>query len=510
MKFTDLPLDLVLIQACHRMGYTEPTPIQCQAIPLVLEGRDLFGLAQTGTGKTAAFALPILQQLMKHKERSVQPRVLVLTPTRELAIQIEENFKSYGKALPIRTRVIFGGVNQYHQVESMKKGVEILIATPGRLIDLYQQKLINLNHVETFVLDEADRMLDMGFVQDVRRIHALLINKKQTLLFSATMPQEIAKLSQFMLTNPARVEVTPVSTPVERIDQCVYFVDKNQKNNMLLKVLHDHTVTSALVFTRTKYEADKVTRFLNAGQIPALAIHGNKSQNARQMALSALKNRQIKALVATDVAARGIDVEELSHVINYNIPNISETYVHRIGRTARAQSDGTAISFCQSDERPFLKDIEKLIQRKIPIKETPEEILLMPAKKSEPKERTGPRTPSKKKESTKNFSNEKTERKDRSVKQSAIKAGQERKTDSVKPTQEKKGFFTKPGQEKKIDRSKPVQEGKTDSARLALEKKFGFKKPAHDKKTGYSKSAQDRRPSSTKPYKRTIKKQDSR
>ena len=362
MKFNELPIHPSILKNCQRMGYTTPTKIQQKAIPPVLEGRDLLGLAQTGTGKTAAFALPILDQLMKQPQKGKRAiKALVLTPTRELAIQIVDNFQLYGQGLPLKTVVIFGGVKQGAQVDQLKKGADILIATPGRLLDLVGQRLLDLSQMEIFVLDEADRMLDMGFIHDVKRVSALLVNKKQTLLFSATMPKEIAGLAASLLKNPVRVEATPVSTPIEKIEQRVYYVEKSEKNDLLLRVLKKEEVTSALVFTRTKHEADRVVRFLTKGHVQAMAIHGNKSQNARQKALAAFKNHEIQVLVATDIAARGINIEKLSHVINYNIPNISETYVHRIGRTARAGQEGIAISFCQNDERAYLKDIEKLI-----------------------------------------------------------------------------------------------------------------------------------------------------
>lgn len=373
MKFNELPIHPSILKNCQRMGYTTPTKIQQKAIPPVLEGRDLLGLAQTGTGKTAAFALPILDQLMKQPQKGKRAiKALVLTPTRELAIQIVDNFQLYGQGLPLKTVVIFGGVKQGAQVDQLKKGADILIATPGRLLDLVGQRLLDLSQVEIFVLDEADQMLDMGFIHDVKRVSALLVNKKQTLLFSATMPKEIAGLAASLLKNPIRVEATPVSTPIEKIEQRVYYVEKHEKNDLLLRVLKKEEVTSALVFTRTKHEADRVVRFLTKGHVQAMAIHGNKSQNARQKALAAFKNHEIQVLVATDIAARGIDIEKLSHVINYNIPNISETYVHRIGRTARAGQEGIAISFCQNDERAYLKDIEKLIRYTIPVVKDPE------------------------------------------------------------------------------------------------------------------------------------------
>ncbi len=369
MFFEDLKLTAPILRAIKNEGYLKPTPIQEQAIPLVLSGRDLIGCAQTGTGKTAAFAIPILQILGNDVRQDRGPRKirsLVLTPTRELAIQIGESFSAYGRYTGLRHTVIFGGVNQFSQVESLKAGIDILVATPGRLLDLAGQGLVSLHHVEAFVLDEADRMLDMGFIHDVRKVIALLPGKRQTLLFSATMPPEIVKLADSILTRPATVAVTPVSSTVDIIEQSVYFVEKKDKPVLLRHVLQDDAITSALVFTRTKYGADKIARFLTKNGIPAEAIHGNKTQNARQRALNNFKARKIRLLVATDIAARGLDIEELSHVINYEIPNIPETYVHRIGRTGRAGLGGVALSFCDAEERAYLKDIVKLISKPIP------------------------------------------------------------------------------------------------------------------------------------------------
>ncbi len=371
MSFNDLNLIEPILKALRTEGYDTPTPIQEQAIPIVLNGQDLLGCAQTGTGKTAAFAIPILQLL--HNKRPTDSRAptliksLILTPTRELAIQIHESFSAYGKHTGLRHAVIFGGVSQQTQVESLRRGVDILIATPGRLLDLMQQRFVNLQHLEIFVLDEADRMLDMGFVTDVRKILTKLPPKHQTLFFSATMPPEIQGLANNILTNPMKIEVTPVSSTVDKIEQAVYYVDKNNKPSLLNFVLRDKTIETALVFTRTKHGADKIVRYLNNFRISAEAIHGNKSQNARQRALFNFKNRRTRVLVATDIAARGIDIDDLTHVINYDLPNVPETYVHRIGRTGRAGANGTALSFCDLEEREFLRDIQRLIAKQVPV-----------------------------------------------------------------------------------------------------------------------------------------------
>ncbi len=370
MSFETLHLIEPVLKALRNEGYTHPTPIQEQSIPVVLQQRDLLGCAQTGTGKTAAFAIPILQLL--HANESVQHRAkpirtLVLTPTRELAIQIEESFKAYGKYLPLKSLVIFGGVPQKPQTDALRGGVDILIATPGRLLDLINQQFISLRDISIFVLDEADRMLDMGFVHDVKKIIGRLPQKKQTLFFSATMPPEIRKLASTILVNPARVEVTPVSSTADTINQSVYYVEKNDKKSLLIHLLRDKTINTALVFTRTKHGADKVARELVKNGIRAEAIHGNKSQTARQRALQNFKTRQTRVLVATDIAARGIDVDELGHVINFELPEVPETYVHRIGRTGRAGASGIALSFCDSDEKELLRDIHKLIAKSIPV-----------------------------------------------------------------------------------------------------------------------------------------------
>lgn len=369
MAFDQLNLIDPILRALNAEGYTTPTPIQQKAIPVVLEGRDLLGCAQTGTGKTAAFSLPIIQHLYNKPSRYKSIRTLILTPTRELAIQINDSIKAYGRFLPLKHTVIFGGVNQFHQVTTLQKGVEILVATPGRLLDLMNQGYVDLKYLEIFVLDEADRMLDMGFINDVRKVIAKLPVKRQTLFFSATMPPEIQKLSNDLLTNPVQVEVTPPSSTVDKIEQSLYYTNKGDKPALLLKLLNDMKITSALVFTRTKHGADKVVKFLHNHHVKSAAIHGNKSQNARQSALNDFKNGNIKVLVATDIAARGIDIDELSHVFNFDLPNIPETYVHRIGRTGRAGREGIAIAFCSAEERGELKDIEKLINKRIPVVE---------------------------------------------------------------------------------------------------------------------------------------------
>ncbi|MEO6255036.1 MAG: DEAD/DEAH box helicase [Ferruginibacter sp.] len=370
MPFKKLDLIDPILKALSTEGYTTPTPIQAQSIPLILEERDLLGCAQTGTGKTAAFAIPILQLLYKNKTEERGPhkiKVLILTPTRELAIQIDESFAAYGKHTGLSHTVIFGGVSQLHQTNILRRGVDILVATPGRLLDLIGQGFIDLKFLKIFVLDEADRMLDMGFIHDVKRIITKLPAKRQTLFFSATMPPEIQKLANVLLTNPAKVEVTPASSTVDAIEQSLYHVDKPNKPNLLLYLLKDKAIVTALVFTRTKHGADKVVKFLHRNEITAAAIHGNKSQNARQNALSNFKSGHLRVLVATDIAARGIDIDDLTHVINFELPNVPETYVHRIGRTGRAGNTGIAISFCDAEERGELKDIQKLISINIPL-----------------------------------------------------------------------------------------------------------------------------------------------
>lgn len=372
MLFSELNLIAPILKALETEGYTQPTPIQEQSIPSILKNRDLLGCAQTGTGKTAAFAIPMLQLLHQPHANVKGPKpikALILTPTRELAIQIEESFKAYGRNLPLKHLVIFGGVGQKAQTDALHRGVDILVATPGRLLDLMNQGFINLRDIEIFVLDEADRMLDMGFIHDVKKVIAKLPAKRQTLFFSATMPTEITKLADTILTNPVKVEVTPVSSTAEKIQQEIYFVDKQDKRSLLAHLLKDKTIETVLVFTRTKHGADKVVKDLTRINVSAEAIHGNKSQNARQRALTNFKARTTRVLVATDIAARGIDVDELAHVINYELPNIPETYVHRIGRTGRAGLSGVAYSFCDGEEKEFLDDIEKLIGLKIPVNE---------------------------------------------------------------------------------------------------------------------------------------------
>ena len=377
MRFEDLHLIEPLVRAVHGEGYERPTPIQQQAIPHVLAGRDLLGCAQTGTGKTAAFALPILQRLVAAPAAAphshARPiRVLVLSPTRELAAQIGESFGAYGRHLGLHHAVVFGGVGQDAQTKALRRGVDILVATPGRLLDLMQQGFVKYDRLEVFVLDEADRMLDMGFIHDVRKVIATLPQKRQTLLFSATMPRDIQELAQKILVKPVRVEVTPVATTAEKIDQSLYFVDKGNKRALLISLLRDPAITRALVFTRTKHGANRVVEQLERAGIPAVAIHGNKSQNARERALAGFKSGANRVLVATDIAARGIDVEEISHVVNYDLPEVPEQYVHRIGRTARAGASGIAVSFCDAEEREYLAGIERLIRTKIPVVESHE------------------------------------------------------------------------------------------------------------------------------------------
>jgi ATP-dependent RNA helicase RhlE len=367
MTFKELDLLEPILNALEIKGYSTPTPIQEQAIPIILSGSDIMGFAQTGTGKTAAFAIPILQNLYKTQKNEGRRKIrsLILTPTRELAIQIEENIKDYGSNLNLRHAVIFGGVNQTSQINRLKSGIDILVATPGRLLDLQQQGYIDLRSLEVFVLDEADRMLDMGFIHDVKKVLKRIPAKRQTLFFSATMPKEIKTLASTMLTNPKQVVVTPVSSTAEKIEQELYHVVTAKKKDLLLHILSEKTINFVLIFTRTKHGADRVVKILSRANIKAAAIHGNKSQNARQNALNNFKNRTIQVLVATDIAARGIDIDELELVINYDIPNIPETYVHRIGRTGRAGASGKALSFCDVEEQPYIRSIEKLIGLRI-------------------------------------------------------------------------------------------------------------------------------------------------
>ena len=368
MTFQELNLIEPILGALKTEGYTIPTQVQSIAIPLILNRRDVLGSAQTGTGKTAAFAIPIIQLMCGAGKplRGKRPiRSLILTPTRELAIQIGESFRTYGRNTSLRYRVIFGGVSQHDQVRGLNSGVDVLIATPGRLLDLINQRYIDLGNIEFFVLDEADRMLDMGFLHDVRKVIALLPKRRQSLFFSATMPNAIIKLADTILVNPSRVQVTPVSSTVDSIDQVVYFVDKKNKRHLLKDILSDRAIQRVLVFTRTKHGADKVARDLTKSGIKSQAIHGNKSQNARQAALAAFKSHHTRVLVATDIAARGIDIDDLTHVVNYDLPNIAESYVHRIGRTGRAGATGKAIAFCDTEEKEYMKDIQKLIGKKV-------------------------------------------------------------------------------------------------------------------------------------------------
>ena len=366
MQFKNLNIIPGILNALAVKNYERPTPIQKEAIPIILSGRDLLGCAQTGTGKTAAFAIPTIQLLSEEKEAGQgqrKVRALIITPTRELALQIYDSFCHYGKYTRLKYGVIFGGVSQKPQEEILQQGVDILIATPGRLNDLINQRIITLKHIKIFILDEADRMLDMGFIHDIRKIVAIIPEKRQTLFFSATMPPDIEKLANTILKNPAKVAITPESSTVDTIQQFLYYVDKKNKKDLLIHILNDKSIESALVFSRTKHGADRIVRLLSKADITAQAIHGDKSQGARQAALKNFKNKSLRVLIATDIAARGIDIDELSHVINYDLPDAPETYVHRIGRTGRAGLGGIAISFCDFDEKEQLADIEKLIRK---------------------------------------------------------------------------------------------------------------------------------------------------
>jgi ATP-dependent RNA helicase RhlE len=370
MTFEQLGIIDPILKALQREGYTHPTPIQEQAIPLLLNGKDLLGCAQTGTGKTAAFAVPIIQHLYQSKTRqkgSRPVRALIVAPTRELAIQIYESFTSYGQFTGLRSVVIYGGVKQGKQTQALQKGADILVATPGRLLDLIGQGFIDLSSVTHSVLDEADHMLDMGFIHDIKRIVRLLPQKRQSLFFSATMSKEIEALSKNILGQPARITIQPEQATAEKVDQALYYVSKPDKRKLLLHLLEEESMDSLLVFSRTKHGANKIVKILERAGHKAAAIHGNKSQNARQKALGEFKDGDLNVLVATDIAARGIDVDELSYVINYDLPNVPETYVHRIGRTGRAKASGIAISFCDTEERAYLKDIQKLIDQRIPV-----------------------------------------------------------------------------------------------------------------------------------------------
>jgi len=389
VSFNNLQLIEPLLKALQQEGYETPTPIQEQAIPMILQRRDLLGCAQTGTGKTAAFAIPLLQLMHQQKQtnsfqqstgnrqtRNIQ--ALILTPTRELAIQVEESLRTYGRYVDLKHLVIFGGVSQFNQVSALRRGVDILVATPGRLLDLLNQRHISLHEIKFFVLDEADRMLDMGFVHDVKRIISKLPVQKQTLFFSATMPGEIKQLANMLLKNPVKVEVTPVSSTVDTIQQSLYYVEKQNKKLLLAHLLEDPTIESVLVFTKTKHGADRIARDLSRKGTKAEAIHGGKSQNERQKALLGFKSKRTRILIATDIAARGIDIDDLTHVINFDLPDIPETYVHRIGRTGRAGASGIAISFCDYEEKISLADIHKLIAKKIAVvKDHPYDVALM-------------------------------------------------------------------------------------------------------------------------------------
>jgi ATP-dependent RNA helicase RhlE len=374
MTFKELGLVEPILRALQDQGYERPTPIQAQAIPVLLEGKDLLGCAQTGTGKTAAFSIPIVQDLYNRQPPKGKRRIktLVVTPTRELAIQIGENFSAYAKYTDIKNTVIFGGVKQTSQVYALHQGIDVLVATPGRLLDLINQRYISLDHVEHFVLDEADQMLDMGFIHDIKKLLKLLPQKRQSLFFSATMPSTIVKLSNEILGNPARVTIEPEKTTAEKVEQRIYHVNKMNKTKLLIDLLSNELNDATLVFSRTKHGANKIVKDLDKAGIKSAAIHGNKSQAARQRALQQFKDGDLHALIATDIAARGIDIDELNYVVNYDLPNVPESYVHRIGRTGRAGASGLAVSFCMLEERPFLKDIEKLIRTSIPVVEVHE------------------------------------------------------------------------------------------------------------------------------------------
>ena len=370
MNFNELEIIEPILKALKEKNYSEPTPIQEKAIPLVIEGKDVLGVAQTGTGKTAAFSIPIIQHIygrIKNEKGHTKLRALIVTPTRELAIQIDDNIKEYSKHTKIYHTVIFGGVKQGKQVSELRRGVDILVATPGRLLDLMQQGFISLKDIEMFVLDEADRMLDMGFINDIRKLLKVLPRNRQSLFFSATMPPNIVALSQDILNNPRRVEVTPASSTADTIQQAIYFTNKDTKKDLLVHILKDETIKQVLVFTKTKHGADKVVKHLKNKFIKSAAIHGDKAQNQRQKALNAFKSGEIRVLVATDIASRGIDINKLQHMINYDIPNEPETYVHRIGRTGRAGEEGMAISISEPEDNTFVRDIEKLIKQKIDI-----------------------------------------------------------------------------------------------------------------------------------------------
>ena len=390
-NFKDLGVSAPILKALDAEGYSTPTPIQAQAIPIVLNGRDLIGLAQTGTGKTAAFALPILDRLHQNRKHAGEKscRTLVLAPTRELAAQIADSFRAYGRFLGLSTAVVFGGASMFKQKQALYRGVDVLVATPGRLLDHVNQRSLRLDKVEILVLDEADHMLDMGFIHDLRKIATLVPKQRQSLFFSATMPPPIAELAEQFLTNPERVAVTPVSSTAERVEQAVVHVDQAKKQDLLHALLNDKSISRALVFTRTKHGADRVVKKLESAGFEAEAIHGNKSPGQRTRALEAFKKGKARLLVATEIAARGIDVDDVTHVINFDLPNVPEQYVHRIGRTARASRAGMAISFCAPDERAYLKDIERLTKQAVPVMET-DYSLAAPKKDERPARPKGP------------------------------------------------------------------------------------------------------------------------
>ena len=383
MLFDQLGIIEPILKALKSEGYTIPTPIQQQAIPVVLKGNDLIGCAQTGTGKTAAFAIPVLQILHERNQNRgfKHIRALILTPTRELAIQINDSFAAYGQYTGLKHEVIYGGVSQHTQTLALRNGTDILVATPGRLLDLMNQGYVHLDHLEIFILDEADRMLDMGFIQDVKKLIRVFPDDKQTLLFSATMPPEIAKLAATLLKSPVRVQVTPLSSTAEKIEQSIYMVNKRDKLSLLVHLVRNGGMDRILVFTRTKHGADKIAKGLKAEHINAAAIHGDKSQSARQHALQSFKNGRLRILVATDIAARGIDIDDLTHVVNFDLPNVPETYVHRIGRTGRASNSGIALSFCDHEEKAYLNDIRKLTSQPIPVVEDHPYKMEMPAQR---------------------------------------------------------------------------------------------------------------------------------
>ncbi|MDU7453143.1 DEAD/DEAH box helicase [Clostridium saudiense] len=409
MLFKDLDIIKPILKALEDSGYEKPTEIQKKSIPVVLKGKDILGCAQTGTGKTAAFAIPILQNIAadKEKDNNRSIKALIVAPTRELAIQIEESFAAYSKYLDIKDTVIFGGVNQSSQVRKIKAGVDILVATPGRLLDLSNQKHVDLRNIKYFVLDEADRMLDMGMIHDVKKIILRLPKERQNLLFSATMPKEVMKLVNSILNNPVKVEVQPVSSTVEIISQGVYYVPKKNKKSLLIHLLKEESIKSVIVFSRTKHGANKIAKDLEKSGITSAAIHGNKSQNQRQLALNNFKEGNIRVLVATDIAARGIDIDELSHVINYDLPDVAETYVHRIGRTGRAGSSGIAITFCDEEEKAMFRNIEKLIGKSIPVLEEEEYEIIKPIANVVQKENSNSRNRNNK-ENKKNTGNRKS------------------------------------------------------------------------------------------------------